>query len=418
MMGTYPIYRNFTNMQKLWYALMVVLLWVSCKSSKTTIPISTDEVLLIKEMSPADKFDDTPAPRSDTFATITISIVGDLMSHQSQINNAKVNDSTYDYHPSFAVIKPYLSAADFTIGNLETTFAGPNQDYTGYPGFNTPDAFAEALKDAGFDMLVTANNHSTDTRDKGLLRTLDILEKYSVAHTGTYRTQHDRDSIRVYNLKGIKLAVLNYTYGVNGSLPTEPYMLNLIDTALIRQDIGAARAKGSDIVLVYYHYGLENEAEPTKKQIGQVEFAKNAGADIVIGAHSHVLSQMEFYKADSSARVDSGFVAWGLGNFISNQYWRYTDAGLILDITIEKNKITDSVYLTTASYLPTWVYRARSPLMKHHVVLPAQWSELDSLPAYLTSDQVLLMKQALEDTKQLIGKQDKRLTIRAPKLQE
>ncbi len=404
-------------MQKIGYVLMVVLFWVSCKSSKPVIPVSNNDIILIKEMSTADDFEEPePATRADTFDMLTISIVGDIMSHQSQINNAKVNDSTYNYNPSFSVIKPYLSSADFTIGNLETTFAGPNQDYTGYPGFNTPDALAEAIKNAGIDMVVTANNHSTDTRDKGLLRTLDVLDKYALAHTGTFRTQHDRDSIRVYNLKGIKLAVLNYTYGVNGSLPSEPYMLNLIDTALIRRDIDTARAMGSDIVLVYYHYGQENVVEPTYAQKGQVKFAIEAGADIIIGAHSHVLSTMEYYKADSSAKVDSGFVAWGLGNFISNQYWRYTDAGVILDISIEKNKLTDSVYISNASYMPTWVYRARSPLLKHHVVLPAAWSELDSLPEYLTADQIALMKQALEDTKQLIGKQGLKLTIRAPKL--
>lgn len=406
-------------MQKIWYALFVALIWMSCKSSMPVIPISNDDVVLLEEMSVADEFDEPdPATRADTFANLTISIVGDLMSHQSQINNAKVNDSTYDYKPSFAVIKPYLSSADFTIANLETTFAGPGQDYTGYPGFNTPDAFAEAIKYAGIDMVVTANNHSTDTRDKGLLRTLDVLNKYALAHTGTFKSQEDRDSIRVYNLNGIKLAVLNYTYGVNGSLPSKPYMLNLIDTALIRRDIESARAKGSDVVLVYYHYGQENAVEPTYAQKRQVKFAIDAGADIIIGAHSHVLSKMEYYKADTSAKVDSGFVAWGLGNFISNQYWRYTDAGVILDISLEKNKLTDSVYITTASYMPTWVYRARSPLMKHHVVLPAAWSELDSLPEYLSSDQIALMKQALEDTKQLIGKQGLKLTVRAPKLPE
>lgn len=399
----------------LWYFLLAVgLFWGACNAARPVVPVSTDEVLLLKEMSVSDKFEDVvPAPRTDTFATITISLVGDVMSHMSQISNARVNDSTYDYNPSFAVVKPYLSKADFTIGNLETTFAGPGQPYTGYPGFNTPDGLAEALKNAGFDLLVTANNHSTDTGEKGLLRTLEVLERYALSYVGTHKTQKDRDSVRVYNLKDIELAVLNYTYGVNGSLPSKPYMLNIIDTALIRSDIAAARAKGADIVLVYYHYGIENEAKPTKNQQRQVEFAIKAGADIIIGAHSHVLSPMEYFKADTAARVDSGFVAWGLGNFISNQYWRYTDAGVILDITIEKNKVTDSIYISTASYLPTWVYRARNPLMKHHVVLPAQWAELDSLPPYLTPDQVLLMKQALDDTKQLIGTQDK-LKLQAP----
>ncbi len=404
-------------MRKIWFCLLATLvIWMSCKTIKeTVIPMSSDNAMLLKEMSPNDKFDTVIcAPRTDTFATITISLVGDIMSHMSQVGNAKLEDGTYDYAPSFAVIKQYLNKADLTIGNLETTFAGPDQPYSGYPGFNTPDQLVVALKDAGFDLLVTANNHSTDTGDKGLLRTIKILEQFAISYVGTHKSQQDRDSVRVYNLNNIKLAVLNYTYGVNGVLPSKPYMLNLIDTALIRKDILSARGKGAEIVLVYYHYGKENEAQPTTTQKRQVEFAKQAGADIIIGAHSHVLSTMEYFKADTSARVDSGFVAWGLGNFISNQYWRYTDAGVVLNISIEKNKLTDSIYIATSSYLPTWVYRGQNKSMQQHIVLPAQWAEMDSLPPYLTKDLVVLMKEALDDTKQLIGTKGIKLTLQAP----
>lgn len=351
----------------------------------------------------------TWAQRPDSTTTATITLVGDIMSHSSQIRNAMLPDSSYDYRTSFAEVKPYLSSADITIGNLETTFAGPDKPYTGYPGFNTPDALAVALKDAGFDLLVTANNHSTDNGDQGLLRTIDVLQAQKLSYTGTFKDSTDRDSIRIMDVKGIKLAVLNYTYGVNGSLPSKSYMLNVIDSALIHTDVKAARKTGADLVLVYFHYGLENKVEPTDLQKRQVQFAISAGADIVIGAHSHVLSPMEMFKADTSAKVDTGFIAWGLGNFISNQYWRYTDAGVIVDIEIEKDNADGSVRIAGVQYLPTWVYRGRSAKMKQHIVLPDHFGEMDSLPNYLSNDQIELMRQAFDDTRKVMSTTDTRI---------
>jgi hypothetical protein len=207
-------------------------------------------------------------PVRDSIGFATISLVGDLMTHLPQVNNARLPDGTFDFNPSFEYVKPYLSAADFTIGNLETTCAGPKRPYSGYPAFNTPDAFVTALRNAGFDLLVTSNNHSMDTEEEGLLRTIDVITKNGLSYTGTHKSQRDRDSVRVYDINGIKLGVLNYTYGTNGILPRpdHKYMLNVIDTLLIESDIVRARKAGSELVLVYFHYGLENVAEPTKDQ--------------------------------------------------------------------------------------------------------------------------------------------------------
>jgi poly-gamma-glutamate capsule biosynthesis protein CapA/YwtB (metallophosphatase superfamily) len=142
-------------------------------------------------------------PPADSISEISINLVGDLMCHLPQTNNAKLSNGEYDFNPSFEYIKPFLQDADITIGNLETTFAGTVQPYAGYPAFNSPDAYCTAVKNAGFDFLVTANNHSMDTREAGLLRTIDVIKKHGLGYAGTYLNQRDHDSIRIVNVKGM-----------------------------------------------------------------------------------------------------------------------------------------------------------------------------------------------------------------------
>ncbi|GAB4130942.1 MAG: CapA family protein [Bacteroidia bacterium] len=348
------------------------------------------------------------AEQRDSITQISLSFIGDLMCHSPQINNARKADGSYDFIPSFREIQGALSAADFTIGNLETTCAGSGRAYGGYPAFNTPDAYVAALKWAGIDILGTSNNHSMDTGEEGLLRTIKIIKENGISYTGTHLSQQDRDSIRVYEKNGIRFALLNYTYGTNGAYPasTRSYMLNVADSALVRKDVIRARQTNADVVVVFYHWGVENQAEPTAKQDSMFHWAADAGADLVIGSHPHVIGPVEKYKTTGGAKLDSGIVAWSLGNFLSNQYWRYTDAGLILNLKISKDLHTGKISLQRNSYVPTWVYRSYDPSMKEHVVLPAEWSAKDSLPSWINADSRTKMKQAFEDTELMMKKRN------------
>ncbi|MCF8423019.1 MAG: CapA family protein, partial [Bacteroidia bacterium] len=249
-------------------------------------------------------------PPADSISEISINLVGDLMCHLPQTNNAKLSNGEFNFNPSFEYIKPYLEDADITIGNLETTFAGTAQPYAGYPAFNSPDSYCTALKNAGFDFLVTANNHSMDTREAGLLRTIEVIKQHNLGYAGTYLNQRDHDSIRILNIKGIKLSILNYTYGTNGAYPISDhkYMLNVIDSAGIVSAVKLAKTQGADVVLVYFHMGLENITEPTKAQNDAVRFALDAGATLVIGAHPHVIGPTK--KIYSQAINDTAFVAF------------------------------------------------------------------------------------------------------------
>ena len=345
-----------------------------------------------------------PKPAPDSIVHIEIRAIGDLMCHSTQFQYAKVGTDSFDFRPCFAPVKSYLEEADFTIGNIETVFAGPQAKYTGYPMFNTPVDYLDAIKESGFDFLVTANNHSLDRHQDGAFKSLDVLDNYGFGHTGTYRSKEDRDSIRIANIKGISIAILNYTYGTNG-LPVpedKPWIINLIDTALIRQDLNAARALKPDLVMVLFHWGLEYQHEPCADQKMAFDVAVSAGADLILGGHPHVIEPVDYFKTQNGSKIDSGFVIWSLGNFLSNQNKRYTDAGVILNLELGKNITKDSVWIDEISYLPTWVYRGTNPKHKIHTIFPAgQYAT--TVPAYLDAIQKDKMKQAFTDTDQYIN---------------
>lgn len=388
--------------------------WGCSVLSRKTGKITVNEQVLSPPVltDTAEKITFAP-PKKDSIVFVSISAVGDLMCHTPQVQNAKTDEGRYDFSSSFEYVKKYLSEADFTFGNLETTFAGSEKEYSGYPAFNSPDELIYAIKNAGFDLLGTANNHSMDTEEKGLLRTIEIVKKSNISYTGTFLSQKDRDSVRIFDVKGIKLGVLNYTYGTNGLLPApeRKYMLNVIDTGLIKSDIALARKQGSEIVLVFYHYGSESKSDPTDEQKNLIERTISYGADIIIGSHPHVISPVAFFKTEK-AKLDSGFVAYSLGNFLSNQYWRYTDAGVILTLHLSKNFTKNSVYISSVEYLPTWVYRGTNPLKKAHIIFPAQYSSLDSIAPFIDEGLKKKMKEAFDDTKSMIGGANARILLK------
>lgn len=397
--------------------VVAILLFSTCKTSEKTI---VSEV--VNTVTPETKKDfDSPKtitylpPPADSITQVSINLVGDLMCHLPQTNNAKLSNGEFDFNPSFEYIKPYLQDADITIGNLETTFAGTVQAYAGYPAFNSPDAYCTAVKNAGFDFLVTANNHSMDTREAGLLRTIDVIKKHGLGYAGTYLNQKDHDSIRIVNVKGIKLGILNYTYGTNGAYPSSDhkYMLNVIDSAGIVDAVKKAKAQGADIVLVFYHMGVENVTEPTQAQKDAVRFALEAGASLVIGAHPHMIGPTQ--KLYSKTINDTAFVAYSLGNFLSNQYWRYTDAGVILKLIIQKNYTKKTCSFKEANYLPTWVYRGDGG-KKMHILFPAQWgADSTKLPSFLNNSHQQKMLEAFNDTRLVLTKYNPELKLNSVK---
>ncbi len=267
---------------------------------------------------------------------------GDAMMHKSQLDAAREasrragDDKGYDFSEYFTAVKEQISKADYAVVNLETPIGGGS--YTGYPCFCAPEAFAGALADAGFDLMLTANNHTLDRRDRGLRRTCDILTSAGYDHVGTYRNSSQRDSILplIRDIKGFKVAFLNYTYGTNGITVQGDVVVDYIDRDLMRSDIAAARRAGAELVCVAVHWGVEYQLHPHSTQKSLADFLIKSGADMVIGGHPHVVQPMEM-RTDSLGR--NRLVVYSLGNFISGMKTRDTRGGAMLNVRLSRDSL-------------------------------------------------------------------------------
>lgn len=302
----------------------------------------------------------------------TLAVCGDAMSHMPQTRDAYDSQAgAYDYKPMIRFAKPWIEQADYAVVNLETTFAG-GSDYSGFPAFNTPDALGDALKDAGFDLVSTANNHCLDRGYDGMVRTLDVLDNLGLAHVGTYRSAVERaaqNGVHVADVGGIKVAFLSYTYGTNG-IPlskSHPDTVNILhtdymseaqvlDTARIADDLAAAEALSPDLIAVIVHWGVEYQTTQNEHQEEIADFLFDHGADVILGSHPHVLQPMETRTlTDRDGTTHTGFVCWSLGNFISSQNDEYTDTTVVLNLELTKNPNTGATDVTKVGYVPLYM---------------------------------------------------------------
>jgi len=290
--------------------------------------------------------------------TLRLVFAGDIMGHTPQIQSAATGKGQYDYTPCFRYIKPIIEQADLAIGNLELTLPG-KPPYTGYPMFRSPDALAQALKDAGFDLLVTANNHSNDSRGAGVVSTLETLHKLGFQQTGTFKDQRDRSTrypLMVYK-NGFKIAMLNYTYDTNGIPNEPPTVVNLIDTALMQADLAEARARKPHYIIAVMHWGLEYQLKENAEQQRIARFLIKNGADMVIGAHPHVVQPIRKERVRmSNGSEKEALVVYSMGNFISNQRQPNTDGGILFQVDLLKTKGSPEVRVGRHGHIPVWRY--------------------------------------------------------------
>lgn len=287
---------------------------------------------------------------------ISVSFVGDLLMHTAERKsgyNEALNTYNFDYF--FKDVKKYFVGKDYVIGSLETPIGKETSDkaYSGYPTFYNPPEFIEAAKKAGINVFVTSNNHVLDRGEKGAIKTMEWIEKYGVLYTGTFKTKQDRQQkpVLFLNKNGIKLALVNYTEFFNAGAPKGSYVANIIDPDQIKKDIQFAKASKADAVIVWLHFGTEYQRYPSDKQKQIVKEVADVGADIIIGSHPHVIEPMEVMNVNGR----KVFVAYAIGNFISNQYWRYSTDGMILNVDLEKKD--GKISFENINYIPTEVVR-------------------------------------------------------------
>ena len=304
--------------------------------------------------------------------TATIIFFGDAMQHKAQFDQAKklgTESNPYNYDDCFTLLSPALKDADYSVVNLELPLGG-GPDYSGYPMFSAPDSYAKALKDAGFQLFLTANNHCLDRHDNGLRRTLDVLDSMKVDHIGTYRNAAERSRLVpfVKEINGMKVGFLNYTYGTNGIKINDGTEVSYIDKEKMKQDIAAIRNAGAEIIVVMPHWGVEYKLNEHSTQRDLANFLMKEGVDIIIGGHPHVVQPMKVVT--DSVSGNRQLVVYSLGNLISNMTTPNTRGGALVRVTIERDKSTGKVKFRNAEY-DTFVTEVPSGANTNFRVVPS-----------------------------------------------
>jgi len=313
------------------------------------------------------------AKRNPPADTLRLLFAGDLMQHQEQINAARTS-AGYDYSACFTYVKDEIGRADFAIANLEVTLGG--KPYRGYPAFSAPDEFLSAVHEAGFNVLLTANNHCLDRGKSGLERTIQLIDSLKIPYAGTYINKEEREKNYPLLLEknGFRVALLNYTYGTNGIPATPPNVVNYTDTAVIAADIEAGRAMNPDVIIACMHWGIEYRPLPDMEQVSLADWLVRKGVDHVIGSHPHVVQPIEV-RTDSLTG-EKHLVAYSLGNCISNMSARRTDGGVMVRMELVKDS---TVRLSNCDYSLVWTARPVQSGKKNHQLLPVHFP-CDSIP--------------------------------------
>lgn len=323
---------------------------------------------------------------------ISLLFVGDLMQHQAQIDAARQGHG-YNYDDCFRHVEKEISKADIAIGNLEVTLGG--EPYRGYPVFSAPDEYLYAIKKAGFDVLLTANNHCLDKRKIGLERTILMLDSLKIPHAGTYRNSEERH--KNYPLliekNGFRIVLLNYTYGTNGFKTDAPNVVNYINREQIKKDILDARRKLPDVIIACMHWGVEYRSFPERAERELAGWLIQQGVDHVIGSHPHVLQPMEIVK--DSRTPARHVVVYSLGNFISNMSKKKTDGGAMVKLKLQR--IFRITRLVDCEYALVWTSRPVLSKKKNFELYPANF-----INKSIHNEEVNTMKYFLMEARKLL----------------
>ena len=352
-----------------------------------TTPISTAGTLPEATTAP-----ETTAPTTETTAppfgkvsTATIGTTGDILMHELVIKSGYDSASgTYNYDNIFDSFAPYASRVDWGVANLEVTLCGDDNgyNYSGYPNFNCPDAITDALKKAGFDMLLTANNHSFDTRQKGFDRTQQIVADRGFAHIGTRPTE-DAKNYLIKEVNGITIGMTCYTYNTgydskgNASLNTIPltteanaltnsFSYNKLDEFYqkLSGELEQMRQDGAEAIMLFSHWGDEYQIKENTTQRKMAQALCNLGIDVIVGNHAHVVQPVSLLTNENDDSKKT-LCLYSTGNSVSNIYKTerfpvHTEDGMLFCVTFAK--YTDgTVLVDAAKVIPTWVYRYPDP---------------------------------------------------------
>lgn len=355
--------------------------------------------------------DGTEAPTEEApqlVSTATVLSTGDILMHGKVINSGKQDDGSYNFDSIFQYVKSYSQAADFSVANLETTLCGTDNGYAyaGNPKFNCPDAIVDSLKGAGFDMLLTANNHADDTSLVGYKRTLNVVREKGLDTLGTYLSA-DEQKWTIEEVNGIKIGMVCYTYsdgfsqngypllnynevGENGILNYFTYDKLPEFYTQLQGYLDEMKAAGAEATVVYLHWGEEYKWKtgegPNANQTAMAQKLCDMGVDVIVGGHPHVVQPVDLLQSGTDAEHKT-IVLYSMGNAVSNQRKEemqqseptgHTEDGVLFCVTFAKYS-DGSVCVDSAELIPTWVNMHANSGSTEYNILPleeataAQW---------------------------------------------
>ena len=375
-------------------ALIIVAATMGGGSGSVT-PTQTDPVITTEpttEPTTEETTEPTTEPPIEKIATATVGAVGDILMHDALIQGGydRTTD-TYNYDYIFRWLGPALEQVDFAAANLEVTLGGnENRKYSGYPCFNCPDTIVDALKNANFDLLLTANNHSYDTGAHGFARTQQVLADKGMPHIGSRPTE-DAKSYYIADINGIKVGMVNYTYNTNayqdGSVALNGIKLSKENTALINtfnynkldafyaqltQQLEDMKADGAEATVIYIHWGDEYQIKENGHQNKIAQGLCDLGVDVIVGTHAHVPQPVELQTSKNDENQKT-LCLYSTGNSVSNIYQTSkfpvnTEDGIFFTFTFAKYS-DGTVLVESARVIPTWVHRSYEVNKWKHVVM-------------------------------------------------
>lgn len=324
---------------------------------------------------------ETTAPPEPEHVVSTANLLstGDLLMHMGLLKAGHQGDGSYDFSYLFPYLTEYVAAADYAVANLEVTLAGDAKPYQGYPAFNCPDSIVDAAKDAGFDMLLTANNHSYDTQQPGFERTIQTIRDKGLKNLGT-TLSGDEDKYVIQDINGIKLGLICYTYETSNSgsnppsLNLNPMKANGYDLvncfrpgdpepfyAELEERMAQMREDGAEAIILFIHWGTEYTLVPTDVQKAMAQRLCDLGVDVIVGGHPHVVEPLELLTSTVDPERKT-VCLYSMGNAVSNQRLgeltsittAHTEDGVLFSLSFEKYS-DGTVYLAGVDLIPTWV---------------------------------------------------------------
>lgn len=333
-----------------------------------------------------------------TTHNVELLFAGDIMQHETQLKAAKTKNGRYSFSSCYRYIKPEIESADIAIGNLETPIG--KSGFSGYPSFCAPDSFLYAAVNAGFDVMLFANNHCFDKGKPAAMHTLDLMDSLGIAHCGVYRNAEEREKRYplIINKNGVSIALLNYTYGTNGRNVPAPMVVNLIDKKKMAADIKKAKEFNPDVIIACMHWGDEYVSLPPKKVKEVRDWLIKQGVDHIIGNHPHVVQPIELNFNEERCKYNA--TVYSTGNLLSNMSLRKTDGGAM--ISMKLSKYLNYTSISALEYIFTWIAPKDDKGNRDFTIYPAATTEITG-----SKNAKEKLKIFLDDSRKLFKKHNK-----------